>query len=304
MCNHGVLSSIRMTIWVYMAQQTATDEMTETIEPRAVAVTLQKGGVGKSLISTNLCERLASRGHDVLFVDLDPNGHGSAAVGLKDAYDDDIYLGDYVLPSGSATISDVVYSTEFGFDVIPSNDELQALQDQLKSVEFSYTMVKRKVTDELLGDHYDYVVYDTSGDKTLLAGSAIIAAGNVILPLTANDEVYTALEKTVYNQIKRIQKNMSVDILAIVPNDFKGMDSNEPELIKELNNTEGMAEHLPPFAQTDMLETSPGPGIRHRVAFSRAAGQGQPLAAYDPDNDQLERFDQLAAIVEQGGIDG
>lgn len=289
---------------MYMAQQTVSDETTETIEPRAVAVTLQKGGVGKSLISTNLCERLAARGHDVLFVDLDPNGHGSAAVGLKDAYDDDLYLGDYVLPNGSATIGDIVHTTDFGFDVIPANDELQALQDQLKSIEFSYTTIKRKITDELLGEQYDYIIYDTSGDKTLLAGSAIIAAGNVILPITANDEVYTALEKTVFNQIKRIKKNISVNILSIVPNDFKGMDSNEPELIKELNNTEGLAEHLPPFAQPDMLKTSPGPGIRHRVALSRAAGNGQPIAAYDPDSDQLERFDQLADIVERGEIDG
>lgn len=287
-----------------MAQQTATDETTGTIEPRAVAVTLQKGGVGKSLVSTNLCERLAARGHDVLFVDLDPNGHGSAAVGLKDAYDDDLYLGDYVLPNGSATIDEIVYSTEFGFDVIPSNDELQSLQDQLKSVEFSYTAIKRHVTDELLGDHYDYIIYDTSGDKTLLAGSAIIAAGNVILPITANDEVYTALEKTVFNQIKRIQNNIPVDILAIVPNDFQGSNSNEPELIKRLNNTDGLEEHIPPFAQQDMLETSPGPGIRHRISFSRAAGEGKPIAAYEPDNDQIERFDQLAAIVERGEIDG
>ena len=56
---------------------------------RAVSVSLQKGGVGKTTIAINLADALANRGHDVLLVDLDQQGNATEGVGLKAAYERD-----------------------------------------------------------------------------------------------------------------------------------------------------------------------------------------------------------------------
>lgn len=281
------------------------DRQSTVEEPRAVSVGILKGGVGKSTIAINLAERLGARGHSVLLVDLDPDGHASSSLGFDDVYDDtSSHLGDVVLDEGDGTFEDVIYETEYGFDLLPSNEQLKTVETQISQSAFPYTRLKTKLIDPLLGSAYDYIITDSSAVRGTLADTALVATGNAIIPVNAAEEVVSGLEKTYRKQIVGIKEQMEFNVLAIVPNDFASRNNEENRLIDELERD--FPEKLPDFGRSHHFddEDSKGPGIRHRIDFSRASAEDKPLAYYNPESDQLERLDELADIVIRGGIDG
>ena len=72
--------------------------------PRAVSVCMLKGGVGKSTIAVNLSRQLASEEHDVLLIDLDPNGHASVGLGFDEEYHNtDETIGDVFFDDADPT---------------------------------------------------------------------------------------------------------------------------------------------------------------------------------------------------------
>ena len=131
-----------------------------TNEPRAVSVSILKGGVGKSTIAINLSDRLAAKDNDVLFIDLDPNGHASVGLGFKDVYQDGDDIGDVILDDGNASPQDVIHKSGFGFDILPSTSRLETVENLLRSASFPDVRVRQQVVDPLLGDEYDYIVTD------------------------------------------------------------------------------------------------------------------------------------------------
>jgi chromosome partitioning protein len=96
---------------------------------------------------------------------------------------------------------------------------------------------------------------------------------------------------------------MELELLAIVPNQLEG-DNEERRIIGDLEDSP-FAGYLPTFAQSAHFDDpdSPGPGIRKRIAFKRAWREGKTLREYDPDSDMLDRLDELAGVVERGGIE-
>lgn len=275
---------------------------TSTVEdPRAVSVGILKGGVGKSTIAINLAERLGSRGHSVLLIDVDPDGHGSFALGYDEEYTDPVHLGSVIFDEG-ATFGDIIHDTGHGFDILPSNQQLMTVESRIEGSINSFTKLRDEVVQPLLGNAYDYIIFDTSPEQGKLADTAPVAAGNVIIPINATEEVITGFEKMYATQISEIQKAMDLNVLAIIPNDYASRNNIEKELVYDLEKD--FPEALPNFASSDLIddENSPGPGLRHRIAFSRATKEDMPLAQYDPENDQLERLDELADIVERGSV--
>lgn len=290
-------------------------------EPKAVSVGILKGGVGKSTISVNLSDRLARPGgdNDVLFVDLDPNGHATKGLGFEEHYSDDdsLHLGN-ALPLeryDDGSVRDVVRPTGFGFDILPSHKEMENVQTYIQELIGPRTRIKGDVVDPLLGDEYDYIVTDAGAYEGVLPDSALVATGNILLPITPAEEAIQGLGQTIERQIKPLKQEIGLDIMAIVPNRLsKRIDhhNNDRYLIEALNRQPSLARNLPGFARIDEeeferidsgeLRPLPKPGIRDRDAFSQAYRERKPLAAYDPDNDQIERLDELARIVENGGV--
>jgi chromosome partitioning protein len=271
--------------------------------PRCVTISNRKGGVGKTALAINIADRLADRGHGVLLVDADPAGHATEGVGLRDAYTDEVHIGQYLAEEDSVTLGDVIRPTDHDFDVVTSHRDLGRYATQIDSEDrFAILCLEQRLVEPLLGDEYDYIVVDSpAASGSLLADATLVAAGNVIVPMEPGEESIRGFEQMMQQQIAPIRENREVNILALVPNHCRS-DNELKRLVEQIN--EHFPEYTPRFAHTEMLETSPGAGIRERIAIKRAWRDGVPLSKFDPDNDMLGRFDELATVVERGGVDG
>lgn len=268
---------------------------------RAVSVSLQKGGVGKTTVAINLADALATRGNDVLLVDLDQQGNATEGVGLKDAYEtDDANVTDVLTDNDPVDVREIIRTRE-GFDVVPAHVDLDETAEKIRNSTFGMLWVRRRIVEPLLDEEYDYIVIDSPPSLGPLSDAALIGAGHVIVPLLMSEPSVSGFERMWEQQIVPIRNEVDLELLAIVPNDLSG-NNEERRIITNLEESP-FEEYLPEFGRSGEFDSSPGPGIRHRIAFSRAWRDGRTLREYDPDNDMLDRLDELARIVENGEID-
>lgn len=301
-----------------MTQTQDTPAFTK-LEGKAIMFDVLKGGCGKSALSLNLADRLAARGNDVLYMDLDPNGHMSFALGFDDVYYDDMHdygfvtLDTKVYSKQTSSPHDLIYDTGFGFDFVPSYDDMESFEAALNTV----TQKQQVLGEEFLlplyenGD-YDYFIMDGGGERSNIADNGFVAGKTGIVPLTPGEEALSAWQRTWNRVIDPLQK-IGFTILAVVPNKLSqriDIDTEDRVLLERLNSSDKMKPHLPEFARfsdEDWEWIDSGgpielPGIREREGISGGVSNGMPVSEYKPECDQLKHFDTLAAIVEQGGV--
>ncbi|WP_224449580.1 ParA family protein [Haloprofundus salilacus] len=270
---------------------------------RAVSVSLQKGGVGKTTVAINLADALAARGNDVLLVDLDQQGNATEGVGLKECYEaESPHIGNVLTEDDPVAVDAVIRERE-GFDVVPAHVDLDGAEDRVRNSTFGVLWVRRRIVEPLLGERYDYVVIDSPPSLGPLSDAALIGSGNVIVPLLMSEPSVSGFERMWEQQIVPIRQEVDLELLAIVPNDLSG-NNEEKRIIRDLESS-SFAEYLPGFARSTEFDDddSPGPGLRRRIAFRRSWRDGKTLREYEPDNDMVARLNELAHVVEAGTVD-
>ncbi len=154
---------------------------------KVLAVTNQKGGVGKTTTSVNLTASLQETRKKVLLIDLDPQGNATTGSGIdKNALEISVYD---VLTGRAGFDRAVIRSEEVGYDLLPSNGDLTAAEVELLGFDNRERRL-REIVDSVR-DRYDYIVIDCPPSLNMLTINAMVAADGVLIPMQCE---YYALE--------------------------------------------------------------------------------------------------------------
>lgn len=249
-----------------------------------IAVSNQKGGVGKTTICLHLGVALARKDKDVLLVDLDPSAYLSKHLGLEDYYEEsEESLAHYLVNTPQNVSEDLIKESEIGVDIIPSNYDMRGVEDRLNT-ERNREMRLRIILNEVDED-YDYTLVDSPPTLGILYDNAILACRKVIIPIKDEDMSVISIHRAL-DEIDEIETafGISVEILGIVPNLVR-RDGVAQSTLENLREANGIKEFLTSFE------------IRQRVAIRRAMKNRTSLFSYKSSCDQTENFDKLADLV-------
>jgi chromosome partitioning protein len=171
---------------------------------KILAITNQKGGVGKTTTCVNLAASLATQGKRVMLIDLDPQGNATTGSGIDKAH---LKHSIYHVLIGEKTLKEVIVKSEKGgFDIAPSNRELAGAEVELVNELARETRLKAAIGK--LNNDYDVVLLDCPPALNLVTVNALTAANAVMIPMQCE---YYALEglSDLVNTIKKVRAHLN-----------------------------------------------------------------------------------------------
>ncbi|MFZ1258086.1 MAG: ParA family protein [Candidatus Saccharimonas sp.] len=229
-----------------------------------IAVTNQKGGVGKTTTSINVAYYLAKLGKRTLLIDFDPQGNATSGLGV-DKQSLEQTMADVIM--NAATISDVVITTKHkNLWLAPATPTLANTEVELAQAQHRFSRLKAATAQ--CEDAYDVIIIDCPPSLSLLTVNGLIAARYVLLPVQAEFYALEGLGQLL-ETMKLIRKNLNptLDLIGVLPTMVDSRTSLSGQVLAEINK------HFP----AKVFKTT----IPRNVRLAEAPSHGVPIGAYD-----------------------
>lgn len=243
-----------------------------------IAISLQKGGVGKTTTTVCFGTALAQKGKKVLIVDFDPQGNSILSFGVspetieKTIYD--VFVDKY-------SIKDVIIKTDYKVDIIPANLSLANFDMLVEHNRESYVpahWLKNALID-ILGD-YDYIIIDCPPSLGWLTINCLSVADGIIIPMPPEQFALSGLNdllKTI-TTVKE-EYNLDVEIYGVLMTIFSA----------RTNLSSNVSQEIQKFCEQFNIKVFKT-AIRRSVRIGEAQFVGQPPTIYSPNNDAVQDY--------------
>lgn len=247
---------------------------------RIIAITNQKGGVGKTTTAINLSAALAEFGKKVLTIDMDPQGNTTSGLGFKKQEIDNTI---YQLIIGECKIEDCLNTNDIdNITLIASNADLAAAEIELIGKEEREYILKKEV--DKIKDDYDYIIIDCPPSLNLLTINAMTTATSVIVPIQCE---YYALEglSQLLRTIELVKKrlNPELEMEGVV---FTMYDARTNLSLQVVENV-----------KSNLKQAIYKTIIPRNVRLAESPSHGLPINLYDPKSVGAESYRFLAEEV-------
>jgi chromosome partitioning protein len=260
--------------------------MTDTHTTR-ITVANQKGGAGKTTDVIHTGGALSARGHDVLLVDIDYHGGLTCSLGYSDLYydTDRTTLFDVLDFDQMNSVNDIITGHE-EFDILPASEKLANNKNIQTLLEAPKSRERLGMTLDELDSGYDYIIVDTPPSLNVLTDNALVASGNVVIPV--------------------IPEQLNANSLQIFA---KQLGSLEPaygdinRLAIVCNRVEQNAEHRNTIKEIESAYSLPLFEIPKRTDLSQSIGEGVSIFGFGKENKRVEDarnlFNEIADLFDQ-----
>ena len=252
---------------------------------KVIAITNQKGGVGKTTTAINLSASMGFLDKKTLVIDVDPQGNTTSGLGFDRR---SIVMSTYDVLVDGAKADEVILNTEFkNLDLMPSNIDLAAADLELMDLNDRDSRLKNIILPII--DEYDYIIIDCPPSLGLITTNALSAANSVLIPAQCE---YYALEgiSQLMNTVKRIKKqcNNNLEIEGVLMTMY---DSR-------LNLTQQVVDEVKKHFSRKVFNTVIPRGVR----LSEAPSFGQPILYFDKSSKGAKAYVDLANEILNNNI--
>lgn len=228
---------------------------------KIIAISNQKGGVGKTTTTVNLAASIAYNKKSVLLIDLDPQGNATMGLGVDKTQlvnsMTEVLLGD-------CHSKDAILKTSANVDLLPGNDSLTIAEVNLLEMADRETQLQTALSQF----DYDYVLIDCPPSLNMLTINALVAADSVLIPMQCE---YYALEglADLLNTVEQIKENANprLKIEGVVRTMYDGRSRLSTEVSKQL---------ISHFGKTVYRTVIP-----RNIRLAEAPSHGVPVLQYD-----------------------
>ncbi len=247
---------------------------------KIIAVTNQKGGVGKTTTAVNLASALGAMNKKVLLVDIDPQGNATSGLGIDKQESEQ---SSYNVMIGEMTAESAAIKTEFkNVSIVPSDIRMAGADLEISELDNRESILKKGLA--AVRDNYDFVLIDCPPSLNLITINALNAADSVLVPIQCE---YYALEglAQLTNTVSRIKRtfNAHLEIEGVLFTMYDG----------RLNLTQEVAEQVKKYFPKQVFKTV----IPRTVRLSEAPSYGQPINYFDKKSKGADAYDKLAKEI-------